>query len=49
MQFAVAGLAALAVASAWVMVHTSAWAFERLAPHGRPILAGVQNAPISCC
>ena len=34
------------VASAWVMVHTSAWAFERLAPHGRPILAGVLFAGV---
>lgn len=34
------------VASAWVMVHTSAWAFERIAPLGRPILAGVLFAGV---
>lgn len=34
------------VASAWVLVHTSAWAFERLAPLGRPILAGVLFAGV---
>ena len=29
------------VASAWVLIHTSAWCFERIVPLGRPILAGV--------
>ena len=29
------------VASAWVLIHTSAWCFERIAPLGRPILPGV--------
>ena len=34
------------VASAWVMIHTSAWCLERLAPLGRPILAGVLFAGV---
>ena len=34
------------VASAWVLIHTSAWALERLAPLGRPILAGVLYAGV---
>lgn len=38
--------AAAGVASAWVLVHTSAWALERLAPLGRPILAGVLFAGV---
>ena len=29
------------VASAWALVHVSSWCLERLAPSGRPILAGV--------
>jgi len=37
---------AAGVASAWVLVHTSAWALERLAPLGRPILAGVLFAGV---
>ncbi len=36
--------AAAGVASAWVLIHTSAWAFERMA--GRPILAGVLFAGV---
>jgi predicted MFS family arabinose efflux permease len=34
------------VASAWVLVHTSAWVLERNAPLGRPILAGVLFAGV---
>ena len=34
------------VASAWVLVHTSAWVLERTAPLGRPILAGVLFAGV---
>jgi predicted MFS family arabinose efflux permease len=34
------------VASAWVLVHTSAWALERLAPLGRPLLRGVLFAGV---
>jgi len=34
------------VASAWVMVHTSAWCLERFAPLNRPILAGVLYAGV---
>ncbi len=34
------------VASAWVLIHTSAWCLERLAPHGRPVLAGVLFAGV---
>ena len=34
------------VASAWVLVHTSAWALERLAPLRLPILAGVLYAGV---
>ena len=34
------------VASAWVLVRTSAWAFERIAPLDRPILAGVLFAGV---
>ena len=34
------------VGSAWVLIHTSAWALERLAPLGRPILAGVLYAGV---
>jgi predicted MFS family arabinose efflux permease len=29
------------IASAWVLIHVSAWSLERLAPFGRPRLAGV--------
>jgi MFS family permease len=36
--------AAAGVASAWVLIHTSAWAFEKIA--GRPILAGVLFAGV---
>ena len=38
--------AAAGVASAWVLVHTSAWALERLAPLGRPLLGGVLFAGV---
>jgi MFS family permease len=48
-----AGLAAWAVlrfiagvASAWVLVHTSAWVLERTALLGRPILAGILFAGV---
>jgi len=34
------------VASAWVLVHTSAWVLERNAPLGRPVLAGVLFAGV---
>ena len=34
------------VASAWVLIHTSAWVLERIAPLGRPILAGVLYAGV---
>ncbi len=34
------------VGSAWVMIHTSALVLERLAPLGRPILAGVLYAGV---
>ncbi len=34
------------VASAWVLIYTSAWCLERLAPLGRPILAGVLYAGV---
>jgi predicted MFS family arabinose efflux permease len=34
------------VASAWVLVHTSAWVLERTAPLGRPILAGILFAGV---
>mgnify|MGYP000128172507 CR=1 FL=1 len=34
------------VASAWVMIHTSAFCLESLAPLGRPILAGVVFAGV---
>src|SRR6185295_12074272 len=34
------------VASAWVLVHTSAWVLERTAPLGRPILPGVLFAGV---
>src|SRR5260221_7073072 len=34
------------VASAWGLVHTSAWVLERIAPLGRPILAGVLFAGV---
>jgi predicted MFS family arabinose efflux permease len=37
---------AAGVASAWVLVHTSAWVLERLLPLGRPILAGVLFAGV---
>jgi len=34
------------VASAWVLVHTSAWALERVLPLGRPVLAGILYAGV---
>lgn len=34
------------VGSAWVLIHTSAWCFERFVPLGRPILAGVLFAGV---
>jgi len=34
------------VASAWVLIHTSAWCLERLVPLGRPVLAGVLFAGV---
>jgi len=34
------------VTSAWVLIYTSAWAFERIVPLGRPILAGVLFAGV---
>jgi MFS family permease len=34
------------VASAWVLIQTSAWCLERLAPLGRPVLAGVLFAGV---
>lgn len=38
--------AAAGVASAWVLIHTSAWAFERIAPAGKPLLAGILFAGV---
>ena len=37
---------AAGVASAWVLVHTSAWVLERIAPLRQPILAGVLFAGV---
>jgi len=34
------------VTSAWVLIHTSAWALERIVPLGRPVLAGVLFAGV---
>jgi MFS family permease len=34
------------VASAWVLIHVSAWSLERLAPSGRPALNGVVFAGV---
>jgi predicted MFS family arabinose efflux permease len=48
-----AGIAAWAVlrlvaglASAWVLIHTSTWVLERIAPLGRPVLSGVLFAGV---
>ena len=38
--------AAAGVASAWVLIHTSAWCLERLSAHGRPVLGGVVFAGV---
>jgi predicted MFS family arabinose efflux permease len=38
--------AAAGVASAWVLIHTSAWVLERIAPLGRPVLSGVLFAGV---
>jgi MFS family permease len=41
------GLRALAgVASAWVLIHVSAWCLERLAPLRRPVLGGAMYAGV---
>jgi hypothetical protein len=37
---------AAGVASAWVLIHVSAWSMERLAPLGRPVLGGVVFAGV---
>jgi len=37
---------AAGVASAWVLVHTSAWVLERIAPLGQPLLSGVLFAGV---
>jgi MFS family permease len=34
------------LASAWVLIHTSSWCLERLAPLGRPLLSGVLFAGV---
>ncbi len=34
------------VASAWGLIHTSAWAFEHIAPAGKPALAGIVFAGV---
>ena len=34
------------VASAWVLIHTSAWCLDRLAAHGRPVLGGIVFAGV---
>jgi len=34
------------VASAWVLIHTSAWCLERLSSHGSPVLGGVVFAGV---
>jgi hypothetical protein len=37
---------AAGMASAWVLIHTSAWCLERIVPLGRPVLAGILYAGV---
>jgi predicted MFS family arabinose efflux permease len=37
---------AAGLASAWVLIHTSSWCLERIAPLGRPLLSGVLFAGV---